>query len=104
MEQLLIAARLAPFSSTETAFNEISNCPVILASGTFLFSQFLNWLLSAERNQFKNWLNKNVPDAKITGQFDISLNAVSVELNGASLAAIKSCSMEIGRASCRERV
>jgi minor extracellular serine protease Vpr len=42
------------------------------------------------RNDFKAWLRTNAPNAKITGQFDISLNAVSVQLNGESLQTIAS--------------
>ena len=44
--------------------------------------------LSALRNAYKQWLQANYPKAKITGNFDISLNAVAVELNGAPLAGI----------------
>ena len=44
--------------------------------------------LSALRNDYKKWLLANYPKAKITGNFDISLNAVAVELNGAPLAGI----------------
>lgn len=44
--------------------------------------------LSAERNDFKKWLQINAPKAKVTGQFDISLNAVSVELNGTALSSL----------------
>jgi subtilisin family serine protease len=44
--------------------------------------------LSALRNDYKKWLQANYPKAKITGNFDISLNAVAVELNGAPLAGI----------------
>ncbi|MEY2547379.1 MAG: minor extracellular serine protease Vpr, partial [Verrucomicrobiota bacterium] len=40
--------------------------------------------LSALRNDFKQWLQANAPKAKVTGEFDISLNAVSVQLNGES--------------------
>jgi len=49
--------------------------------------------LSAERNDFKKWLQANAPKAKITGQFDISLNAVSVQLNGTSLDKLASAPM-----------
>src|SRR5205809_5735421 len=38
--------------------------------------------LSALRNDFKKWLQKHAPKAQVTGQFDISLNAVAVQLNG----------------------
>jgi len=43
------------------------------------------------RNIFKKWLAANAPKANVTGKFDISLNAVSVSLNGTSLATIKTC-------------
>jgi minor extracellular serine protease Vpr len=46
--------------------------------------------LAALRNDFKAWLRLNAPNAKITGQFDISLNAVSVQLNGEALQTIAS--------------
>ncbi|HSH89256.1 MAG TPA: S8 family serine peptidase [Ramlibacter sp.] len=49
--------------------------------------------LSALRNDYKAWLRKNVPGAKVTGEFDISLNAVAVQLNGASLAQVSATPM-----------
>jgi minor extracellular serine protease Vpr len=45
--------------------------------------------LSATRNEFKQWLQANAPKAKITGSWDLSLNAVSVQLNGTSLGALR---------------
>ncbi len=50
-------------------------------------------LLSAERNSFRQWLQANAPKAQITGQFDISLNAVSVQLNGTPLTALATAPM-----------
>jgi minor extracellular serine protease Vpr len=50
-------------------------------------------LLSAQRNTFKKWLLANAPKARVTGSWDISLNAVSVKLNGTSLATIKTSSL-----------
>ena len=44
--------------------------------------------LSALHNDFKAWLRANAPRAKVTSDFDLSLNAVAVELNGESLATI----------------
>ena len=44
--------------------------------------------LSALRNDYKAWLRANVPQAKVTGEFDIALNAVTVQLNGATLAQV----------------
>jgi subtilisin family serine protease len=49
--------------------------------------------LSALRNDFKQWLRANAPSAKVTGEFDISLNAVAVQLNGTSLGTIASAPM-----------
>jgi minor extracellular serine protease Vpr len=49
--------------------------------------------LSALRNDYKAWLRANVPQAKITGEFDISLNAVAVQLNGATLPQISATPM-----------
>jgi minor extracellular serine protease Vpr len=49
--------------------------------------------LSAERNNFKQWLQTYAPKANITSQFDISLNAVAVQLNGTSLDMIASAPM-----------
>lgn len=49
--------------------------------------------LSALRNDYKAWLRTNVPGAKVTGEFDIALNAVAVQLNGATLAQISATSM-----------
>lgn len=49
--------------------------------------------LNQLRNEFKQWLRANAPGAKVTGEFDISLNAVAVELNGVSLGTIASAPM-----------
>ena len=44
--------------------------------------------LSALRNDYKAWLRANVPQAKVTAEFDISLDAVAVQLNGATLPQV----------------
>ena len=49
--------------------------------------------LSAQRNNFKQWLQTYAPKAKITSQYDISLNAVAVQLNGTTLDAIAAAPM-----------
>ncbi len=45
--------------------------------------------LAALRNDFKKWLSVNAPKARVTGGWDISLNAVSVRLNGMTLAKLR---------------
>ena len=52
--------------------------------------------LSALRNDFKQWLKANAPAVKVTGEFDISLNAVAVELNGTSLGTVAAAPMVNG--------
>jgi subtilisin family serine protease len=49
--------------------------------------------LNNQRNDFKQWLRANAPAAKVTGEVDISLNAVAVQLNGTSLGTIASAPM-----------
>ena len=49
--------------------------------------------LSALRNDFKQWLRTNLPQASVTGEFDVSLNAVSVKLAGATLAQVAAAPM-----------
>jgi minor extracellular serine protease Vpr len=49
--------------------------------------------LSGLRNDFREWLRANAPAARITKVFDISLNAVGVELNDTPLATIASAPM-----------
>jgi minor extracellular serine protease Vpr len=49
--------------------------------------------LSNLRNDYKAWLRANVPLASVTGEFDISLNAVAVKLNGATLAQVSANAM-----------
>jgi subtilisin family serine protease len=49
--------------------------------------------LAAKRNEFKQWLRANAPSATITGEYDITLNAVAVELNGTPLATIAAAPM-----------
>ena len=49
--------------------------------------------LNAGRNQFKEWLRSNAPRAKVTNEYDITLNGVAVELNGTPLATIATAPM-----------
>ncbi len=49
--------------------------------------------LAALRNDFKQWLRANAPRARVTGEFDISLNAVAVQLNGEALNTIAAAPM-----------
>ena len=46
-----------------------------------------------KRNDFRQWLRANAPRAKITSQYDISLNAVAVQLNGTPLEKIAAAPM-----------
>ena len=49
--------------------------------------------LNQKRNEFKRWLRANAPRAKVTGEYDVSLNAVAVQLNGTPLATIAAAPM-----------
>lgn len=49
--------------------------------------------LAAQRNAFKTWLRANAPKAKVTGEYDLALNAVGVTLNGTSMATLRSSSL-----------
>ncbi len=44
--------------------------------------------LAAGRNTFRSWLRANAPRARVTSEYDISLNAVAVKLNGTPLETI----------------
>jgi minor extracellular serine protease Vpr len=52
--------------------------------------------LSAIRNDFKQWLRKNAPKARVTGELDIAVHAVGVTLNGTTLATLRSAPMVRG--------
>ena len=49
--------------------------------------------LNTGRNQFKQWLRANAPRARVTSEYDVSLNAIALQLNGASLATIAAAPM-----------
>ena len=49
--------------------------------------------LKAQRNEFKQWLRANAPRARVTSEYHVSLNAVAVQLNGASLTTIAAAPM-----------
>jgi len=49
--------------------------------------------LSAGRNDFRRWLRANASRARITSEYDISLNAVAVQLNGTPLETIAAAPM-----------
>jgi len=44
--------------------------------------------LSAQRNEFKAWLRTNLPNARVTGEYDIALNGFGVKLSGHTLAQL----------------
>ena len=49
--------------------------------------------LNALRDDFKRWLRDNAASARVNGEFDIALNAVSVALNGTPLATVAGAPM-----------
>jgi subtilisin family serine protease len=49
--------------------------------------------LNSGRNELKRWLRANAPAAKVTSEYDISLNAVAVQLNGTPLETIAAAPM-----------
>ena len=49
--------------------------------------------LTAVRNEFRRWLRTNAPAARITGEHDIAVHVVGVELNGTPLATIAAAPM-----------
>jgi subtilisin family serine protease len=49
--------------------------------------------LNNRRNEFKRWLRVNAPNARVTSEYDISLNAVAVQLNGTPLERIAAAPM-----------
>lgn len=49
--------------------------------------------LAAGQNEFARWLRANASRARITSHYDISLNAVAVQLNGTPLATIAAAPM-----------
>src|SRR6266513_937975 len=49
--------------------------------------------LNAKRNEFKQWLRTNAPRARVTSEYDISLNAAAVQLNGTPLETIAAAPM-----------
>lgn len=46
--------------------------------------------LAQERKALRAWLRKNAPKAKVTGEYDLALNAVAVRLNGTSVDTLRS--------------
>lgn len=51
--------------------------------------------LAATRNDFRAWLRQNAPNARITSETDIALQAVAVTLNGTPLATLRSAPMVV---------
>jgi subtilisin family serine protease len=45
--------------------------------------------LAAKHSAFAKWLQTNVPSAKITSQYYVTLNAVAVKLNGAAIGKLR---------------
>src|SRR5882762_4531154 len=49
--------------------------------------------LNQKRKEFKHWLRANAGRARVTSEYDVSLNAVAVQLNGTPLATIAAAPM-----------
>jgi minor extracellular serine protease Vpr len=49
--------------------------------------------LAAIRNEYKDWLRVNAPNARVSNEFDISIHVVAVRLNGHTLAQISGSSL-----------
>ena len=49
--------------------------------------------LKAVRDDFRRWLKANAPKARITSEMDIAVHAVGVELNGTTLATLRTAPM-----------
>jgi subtilisin family serine protease len=45
--------------------------------------------IAAQRDAFKSWLRTNAPDARVIGTHELALNAVSLRLNGTTLAKLR---------------
>lgn len=45
--------------------------------------------LAKQRNELRQWLKKNAPKAKITGEYDVALNAVAIRLNGTPISVLQ---------------
>lgn len=45
--------------------------------------------LAKQRNELRQWLKKNAPAAKITGEYDVALNAVAIRLNGTPVSVLR---------------
>ena len=52
--------------------------------------------LSAIRNEFRQWLKRSAPRARITTELDVAVHAVGVSLNGTSLATLAGAPMVKG--------
>ena len=51
--------------------------------------------LAATRNDFRNWLRQNAPNARITSEVDVALHAVAVTLNGTPLGTLRAAPMVV---------
>ncbi len=80
----IVQLSAAPLA-TSTAVDKQRNGKVDLAGAK---TKSVAAQLVAQRNAFRQWLKSNAPKAKITGEFDFALNAVSVKLNGTPLATL----------------
>ena len=98
------AANLGPDMDTATAVVQLKGDPLTTNPGTkpargakidFTGQAVKSYRaqLAAKRNEFKQWLLSNAPAARVTSEYDVSLNAVAVELNGTSLATIAAAPM-----------
>ena len=45
--------------------------------------------LAELRNTYKQWLKTNAPQARVTGEYDVALNALAVRLNGTALSLLR---------------
>lgn len=104
--QIPVEGAPAPTVDSSSAIVQLSGAPLSVAAATkpsngkkvdfnSTATKSERAKLSAIRNSFRKWLSDNKIPAKINKEFDISLNAVSVALNGATLAQLRAAPMVV---------
>ena len=56
----------------------------------FQGKDFAREQLAEQREEFRTWLARNAPEARVTGEFEVAFHGLSLDLGGTPIAELRS--------------
>lgn len=94
-------ARSADGVDTSRAIVQLAGEPLVTAPGVgrtaggeldhaAVATRHVREQLAEQREEFRTWLARNAPEARVTGEFEVAFHGLSLDLGGTPIAALRS--------------